>query len=66
MQANKEIRTTAIKSNVRFWQIADEMGIHEVTLIKRLRHELPESEKAKILSIIEKLYKENKLSDEEL
>lgn len=60
MQANKEIRTTAIKSNVRFWQIADEMGIHEVTLIKRLRHELPESEKSKILSIIEKLHKENK------
>jgi len=45
---------------VRLWQIADEMGIHEVTLIKRLRHELPESEKAKILSIIEKLHKGNK------
>lgn len=57
MQANKEIRATAIKSNVRFWQIADEMGIHEVTLIKRLRHELTESEKTKILSIIEKLHK---------
>lgn len=66
MQANKEIRATAIKSNVRFWQIADGMGIHEVTLIKRLRHELPESDKAKILSVIEKLYKENKLSDEEM
>lgn len=60
MQANKEIRTTAIKSNVRLWQIADEMGIHEVTLIKRLRYELTESDKAKILSIIEKLNKENK------
>ena len=32
MQANKEIRTIAIKSTVRLWQIADEMGIVKKSL----------------------------------
>ena len=40
---------------MRLWQIADDMGVSEVTLIRKLHHELPEAEKQEVLSVIEKL-----------
>lgn len=59
MQANKEIRITAQKMNVKFWQIADAMGIHEVTFVKRLRHELKDCDREHILKIIQKISTNN-------
>jgi len=55
MQANQDIRKTAAKNGVRIWQIADKLGVHEVTLVKRLRYELSEAEKAEIFDIIDAL-----------
>ena len=54
---NKEIRETAKKSSVYLWQIADELGITDGNFSRKLRKELPENEKNKILGIIEKLSK---------
>lgn len=52
---NMKIRQAAQAANIRFWQIADELGISCSWLSIKMRHELPEDEQGKILSIIEKL-----------
>jgi len=58
MQTNREIRATAIKNKVRFWQIADRLGIHEGTFTKRLRYEFNTADKTEVLEIIERISKE--------
>ena len=55
---NNDIRTLAFKNNVKMYQIADELGIHYVTLNGKLRKKLPDEEKQKIINIINKLKKE--------
>ena len=55
---NKEIREAAKAAGVKIWQIADMLGIMDYTLSRKMRYELPEAEKQKILQIIEQLSKE--------
>ena len=50
--ANETVRNFAKEYGVRMWQIAEAMGVHENTLTRKLRHELPEIEQARIMSII--------------
>lgn len=57
---NNDIRILAFKNNVKMYQIADELGIHYVTLNGKLRKKLQDEEKQTILNIIEKLKKEEK------
>lgn len=57
---NIEIRKVAEKSGVRLWQIADALGIADSSFSRKLRKELTEAEKNKILDIIEQLKKEEK------
>ena len=40
------------------WQIADALGINDGNFSRKLRKELPEEEKSKILAIIDQLTKE--------
>lgn len=54
-KANSEIRAEAKNANVKLWEIAAMLGINDVTFTKRLRFELPDVEKAKILDIIEQI-----------
>ena len=61
--ANEIIRATAKAKGVRHWMIADALNIHEAQLCCKLRHELPESETQKILSIIDELAKEGTNAD---
>ena len=58
MRANEKIRTYAQECGVKFWQIAEKYGLSEGTFSRRLRHELPEDEQHRILSIIDELHKE--------
>lgn len=58
MLKNQEIRQAALKKGVHMWQIAAKLGIHEVTLSRRMRFELPQEEQERILSIIDELGKE--------
>lgn len=51
--SNNEIRTKAKEKSVKLWQLADELKISEPTITRKLRHELPEEEKNKILALIE-------------
>ena len=54
---NHEIRIAAKKAQINLWKIADALGITDSTFSRKLRHELPENEKARILAIIHKLEK---------
>lgn len=57
--ANADIRYKSLESGVPHWKIARRLGIDASTLSRRLRNELPEAEKAKILKAIEEEAGEN-------
>ena len=52
---NLDIRQECKQAGVYFWQIADHLGVCEMTISRKLRKELPEEEKAKIRTIIAEL-----------
>lgn len=54
-KANSEIRTAMQSRKVPAWAIGAEIGVHENTILRRLRFELSEQEKQKFMSIIDKL-----------
>ena len=53
--ANDDIRAAAQAAGVRLWQIAAQLGLADSQFSRRLRFELPDLEKRKILSIIDEL-----------
>ena len=53
--ANQDIRNAARAAKVPMWAIADKQGIGEISLIRRLRHELSKEEKLEILKVIAEL-----------
>lgn len=55
---NKEIRTAAKAAGVKLWQIAAALGINDGNFSRKLRQELPQEEKQKILLIIDTIAKE--------
>ena len=58
-RANQDIRKKIRDAGLRNWQIADEMGIHDCTFCRWLRHEMNDEQKEHIRSAIEKLTKDN-------
>ena len=57
-QNNQAIRREARACNVPLWRIAVRLGISEPTMTRRLRRELPEEERQKILDVIHQLAEE--------
>ena len=55
---NKDIREEAQRAGIKLWQIAEQLNIPDYTFSRKMRHELNEEEKQKILDIIEELSKE--------
>lgn len=55
---NQDVRRAAAGAGVKLWQIADALGIADCSLSRKLRKELPQEEKDKIFSIIERLSQE--------
>ena len=55
---NKEIRSAAKNAGVRLWEVAAAYGINDGNFSRKLRKELPQEEKDKILAIIDQLTKE--------
>lgn len=50
---NLDVRDAAKRAGVKLWQIADALGYSaDYVLSRKLRKELPQEEKARILSII--------------
>lgn len=57
---NKEIREAAKKMGVYLWQVAEAYGVNDGNFSRKLRKELPASEKEKIMGIIDRLAQENR------
>lgn len=55
---NTDIRQAAKAAGIRLYQIAAEIGLNDGNFSRRLRRELPDTEKQKILEIIERLSNE--------
>ena len=56
---NKKIREALKNANMKYWELADLMGISPYTLSVRLRKELPNEEQERIILLIESNRKEN-------
>lgn len=50
--ANSEVRRAAKAAGVPLWAVAQRLGVSEATLSRRLRFELTEAERKRILSTI--------------
>lgn len=53
--ANVEIREAAKRSGVKLWQIAENIGLSDATFSRKLRRELSEDERDRVLSVITQL-----------
>ena len=53
MLENQDIRNTAKEKGVNLWEIAEYLKISDPTMTRRLRRELPQSKKNRILEIID-------------
>lgn len=60
MRANADIRKVAKDNSIKLWQIAKKLGISDGNFSRKLRDELSEGEKDRILIIIAELAKEVK------
>lgn len=56
--ANEDIRKAVKDAGLRMWMIADELGIPDHALSRKLRYELPDAEKRSIFRIVQRLTKE--------
>ena len=56
---NADIKNKLKEAKIFQWQLADKLLISEMSLVRKLRYELPQEEKQKILKIIEELATEN-------
>lgn len=56
--SNFDVRFAASKAGVKLWQIADALGMADSNFSRKLRKELPNDEKAKILEIIRRIAEE--------
>ena len=63
MLANTDVRTTAKENGVRLWEIAEHLKISDPTMTRKLRKELPDSEKQEIFKIIDELAAEKQASN---
>ncbi len=55
---NKEIREAAAAGGVRLWEIAERYGITDGNFSRKLRRELSDEERERVLSIIGEIVKE--------
>ena len=54
-RTNLQVRLAAREAGVHHWEIAEALGISEGAFCRRLRHELPEDEQARILATIDEI-----------
>ena len=52
---NKDLRDEFRIANVRQWEVAEAIGISEMTFVKWLRRELPEEKKKLVREAIQKV-----------
>lgn len=54
-KANIDIRKEAKAANIPLWRIGEALAISENTIIRKMRHELPQKDKERIHAIITEL-----------
>lgn len=52
---NNEIRARAKEKGVFLWEVAEKIGIVDTSFSRKLRHELPDTEKQRIFKIIDNI-----------
>ena len=57
---NQELKLKDAGEGVKLWQISEKLGMADCSFSLKLRRELPDEEKERILAIIEELKKEVK------
>lgn len=57
---NLDVRRAAKAAGVPLWQIAEKLEFSEPTMTRKMRHELPKSEKSRIFKAIEQIETERK------
>lgn len=53
--ANEAIRQKVKVTGVKYWELAERIGVSDVTLCRQLRRELPEARQQLILRAIDEL-----------
>ena len=56
--SNEQIRIAIIQADLKYYQVANKLGIAEHNFSRKLRYELSEEEKARVLKAIEQLKQE--------
>lgn len=57
---NKEIREVLKAEHIPYWQVADVLGVHENTVIRKMRHELSSADKEAFLKAITEIKSKKK------
>lgn len=57
---NFDVRSHAIEKGVLLWKVAEALGISDSSFSRKLRRELPEEERDRILAIIDQIAAERK------
>jgi hypothetical protein len=52
---NQKLRDMLKKKKIYLWQIAEKLGIHETTLVRRFRHELTAEQEQQVLLAVEEI-----------
>ncbi len=55
MLPNQDIRNKAYTNGVRMWEIAEKLGISDMTLTRRLRKDLSPETKKQLMAIIDEI-----------
>lgn len=56
---NKEIREAAKQAGIHLWQIAERLGMNDGNFSRKLRRELSDGDRARVMEIIAELAKED-------
>lgn len=62
---NSEIRMKAKEKNVKLWEIADRIGLTDGNFSRKLRKELSDEEREKVLLVIEQIAAEREAARNE-
>lgn len=52
LKTNEKIRTALKERKMHQWELAERLGVSEPTFTRWMRHELPEEEQDRIVSVI--------------
>lgn len=58
--ANSELRKALKANKIPYWKIADKVGVHESTVIRKMRHELSEADREAFQKAIDEIIADKK------